>query len=88
MGGKLPLTGATKGERRQPDIRFGGMDAFYIERMKSRLVNMRKVAALSHDPRIIQLATDTADQLEEDIGRLEAEASVGTTIHIKPSSHG
>src|SRR4051812_24759550 len=67
---------------------FAAMDAFYIERMKSRLLNMRKVAALSHDPRIIKLVTETADQLEEDINRLEAESSVGTKIHIAPPSRG
>jgi vacuolar-type H+-ATPase subunit F/Vma7 len=64
------------------------MDTFYIERMKSRLVNMRKVAALAHDPRIIQLVTETAEQLEEDIRKLEAEASVPTTVHIEPPSDG
>lgn len=62
------------------------MEAFYIQRMKGRLENMRKVAALAHDPRIVQLVKETADQLEEDIRKLEAEASVPTAIHIEPPS--
>ena len=36
--------------------------------MKHRLQTLRKVARLSHDERIIELVTQTADQIEEDIG--------------------
>jgi hypothetical protein len=62
------------------------MDATYIERMRGRLANMRKVAAMAHDPRIIELVTQTANELEEDICKLEAEAGVSITIHIAPPS--
>ena len=43
---------------------------------------MRKVAAMAHDPRIIRLVTTTADELEEDIRSLEAEASDPVTITL------
>ena len=61
------------------------MDPIYVVRMKHRLENMRKVAAMAHDPRIIELVTQTADELEEDIRKLEAEAAT-STIFIEPTS--
>ena len=61
------------------------MDSGYIDRMKGRLANMRKVAAWAHDPRIVEIVTATADELEEDIRKLEAEAAP-VTIHIEPPS--
>jgi hypothetical protein len=60
------------------------MDASYITRMKERLGNMRRVAAMAHDPRIIDLVTKTADQLQEDIRKLEAEGWSNPTIHPEP----
>jgi hypothetical protein len=60
------------------------MDAAYVDRMKYRLGNMRRVAEMAHDPRIIELVTLTADQLEEDIRKLEPEVSAPVTIHIEP----
>jgi hypothetical protein len=67
------------------------MDAIYLARMKSRLVNMRKVAAIAHDPRIIELVAQTAAELEEDIRKLEAElsaaeATAAAAIQIVPLS--
>ena len=62
------------------------MDADYIARMKSRLVTMRKVASTAHDPRIIEMVTAAADQLEEDIHSLEAQGHAPMTIHLDPSS--
>jgi hypothetical protein len=59
------------------------MDASYIERMKGRLANMRRVASLAHDPRIIEIVTITADELEEDIRKLEAERADAVTIHLE-----
>jgi len=64
------------------------MDATYLDRMKGRLANMRKVAAMAHDPRVIELVTVTADELEEDIRKLEAEASAPATIHLEPPPQG
>jgi hypothetical protein len=62
------------------------MDGHYIARMKRRLENMRRVASLAHDPRIIELVTQTADELEGDILRLEADRSDVVTIHLDPLS--
>jgi hypothetical protein len=59
------------------------MDRGYIDRMKYRLGNMRKIADMAHDPRIIELVTATADQLEEDIRKLEAEETRNITIHTE-----
>lgn len=42
---------------------------------------------MAHDPRIIELVTVTAVELEEDIRSLEAEASAPLTIHLeRPTS--
>jgi hypothetical protein len=60
------------------------MDDHYIARMKRRLVNMRKVASLAHNPEIIELVTRTANELEEDILQLEAERSDMIIIHLEP----
>jgi len=60
------------------------MDAAYIDRMKLRLATMRSVAGMSHDVRIVELLTATADELEEDIRKLEAEGSAPITIHLEP----
>jgi hypothetical protein len=62
------------------------MDAPYVDRMKHRLANMRKVAEMAHDPRIIELVTATADELEEDILKLEAERAAPIAIHLEPPS--
>lgn len=59
------------------------MDASCIDRMKGRLANMRRVAAMAHDPRIIEIVTVTADELEEDIRKLEAEGPGTVTIHLE-----
>lgn len=47
---------------------------------------MRKVAEMAHDPRIIKLVTQTADELEEDIRKLEAKLGASVTIQIDPPS--
>jgi len=59
------------------------MDDHYLVRMKHRLQTLRKVARLSHDERIIELVTQTADQIEEDIGKIEAESGLAT-IRLEP----
>jgi hypothetical protein len=63
------------------------MDTAYLDRMKHRLANMRKVAAMAHDPRIVEFVTVTADELE-DIRKLEAEESAPVTIYIEPPLEG
>ena len=50
----------------------------------SRLRNMRRVAEMAHDPRIIELVTLTAEELEEDIRKLEGEVDAPVTIYIEP----
>lgn len=62
------------------------MDPTYLDRMKGRLANMRRVAELADDARIIELVTATADELGEDIRKLEAEMSDTITIHLEPPS--
>jgi hypothetical protein len=64
------------------------VDAIYLARMKHRLENMRKVAALAHDSRIVELVTQTAEELEEDIRKLEAEAAAPVAIYIEPPADG
>jgi hypothetical protein len=59
------------------------MDATYIDRMKGRLATMRRVASMAHDQRIIELVTTTADELEDDIRKLEAEGSDPVTIYLE-----
>lgn len=60
------------------------MDEVYIGRMKERLATMRRVASLAHDPRIVELVTGTADQLEQDILELEAALPETITLHLNP----
>ncbi len=59
------------------------MDASYIRRMKGRLANMRKIGAMAHDHRIIEIVMATADELEEDIRNLEAEGSDPIPIQLE-----
>jgi hypothetical protein len=62
------------------------MDASYVDRMKLRLATMRSVAAMAHDPRMIELLTVTADELEEDIRKLETEGIGPVTVYLENSS--
>ena len=65
------------------------MDEIFVERMKARLTAMRNVAEMAHDPRIIEIVTATADQLEEDIRQLEAQAiQKRQGISPEPGSRG
>jgi len=43
------------------------VDNLLLSRMRDRLERLRKVAAMSHDPRIIELVSQTADEIETDI---------------------
>lgn len=60
------------------------MDGVYISRMKERLETMRRVAMMAHDPRIVELVTAAANQLEQDISELEAAQPEIVTIHLDP----
>lgn len=44
-----------------------------IPHMRARLDQLRKVMALAHDPRMIQMIQDIIDTGEADIAKLEAE---------------
>lgn len=84
MGGKPTKETLRIEERRVHNTRYLRMDASYVDRMKKRLGNMRRIAAMAHDPRIIELVTETADELEEDIRKVEAEGSAPVIIHLEP----
>ena len=45
---------------------------------------MRKVAAMAHDPRFIEIVTATADELEEDIRKLAGDEMARVTIERQP----
>jgi hypothetical protein len=45
-----------------------------IPHMRARIDQLRKVMALAHDPRMIQMIQQIIDTGEADIARLEAEA--------------
>jgi len=49
-------------------------------------VNIRKIAAMAHDPRIIEIVTMTADELEADIRKLEAGGPGIVSINLEPRS--
>ena len=60
------------------------MDSHYLARMKERLETMRRIASLAHDARIIELVTQAASQLEQDISELEPAHSKIVTIDLEP----
>ena len=48
------------------------MDDAVITRMRERIDQLRRVGDMSHDPRIKHIVLSMADQIAEDIIRLEA----------------
>jgi hypothetical protein len=52
--------------------------------MRQRLARLRRVAAIAHDQHIIDLVTQTADEIEADIRRIEAGKSERVTLHLRP----
>ena len=61
------------------------VDQDMIARMRDRVQRVRRVAAMAHDPQMIQMLQQMADEGEADIKRLEAElAAAPTQIEIIP----
>jgi hypothetical protein len=52
------------------------MDDFPIDRMRGRARQLRRMAGMAHDPRMIDMLIAMAGEIEADIARLEAEAAV------------
>jgi hypothetical protein len=48
-----------------------------LEHMRGRIAQLRKVMALAHDPRMIEMIQAIIDEGEADIARLEAERRRG-----------
>jgi hypothetical protein len=55
-----------------------------LENMRERAARLRRVADMAHDPRIVEIVTRTADEIEADVRTLESGASVTVTIHLEP----
>jgi hypothetical protein len=55
-----------------------------LENMRERAARLRWVAEMAHDPRIVEIVTRTADEIEADVRTLESGASVPVTIHLEP----
>jgi hypothetical protein len=62
------------------------MDDILIARMQERLHRLRKVAAMAHDQRIVELVSQTADEIEADIHKMETGEEGTVTIHLEPPS--
>ena len=45
-----------------------------IENMRARVAHCRRLATMSHNPEIVRVLTDMADQGEVDIRKLEEQA--------------
>lgn len=52
-----------------------------IERMRSRVAQLRRMAEMSHDERIVDVLADLVAEIEADIARLEAEAPSRNAQH-------
>ena len=55
------------------------MDQDLIDNMKQRLIRLRRVAAIAHDKSVVELVTQTADEIEADLRSLEGEVKTSTT---------
>jgi hypothetical protein len=47
------------------------MESRLVDNMKQRLIRLRRVAAIAHDKTVIDLVTQTADEIEADLQELE-----------------
>jgi hypothetical protein len=50
------------------------VDSRLVDNMKQRLIRLRRVAAIAHDKNVIDLVTQTADEIEADLRNLEGRA--------------
>jgi hypothetical protein len=53
------------------------MDDTVIENMRARVAHCRRLANMTHNPEIIRVLTEMADQGETDIRKLEEAAKEG-----------
>lgn len=51
------------------------MDGRLVDNMKQRLIRLRRVASIAHDKTVIDLVTQTADEIEADLRELESRRS-------------
>ena len=59
-----------------------------MQRLDIRLERLRRVAAMAHEQRIIDLVSQTADEIEADIREIEADDPGTVTIHLEPPPQG
>ena len=59
-----------------------------IAHMRARVSQVRRIAALAHDPRMIEMLTKLAEDGEADIARLEAAggSEAAPEIKIEPTA--
>ncbi|NJC06847.1 MAG: hypothetical protein EOP84_28220 [Verrucomicrobiaceae bacterium] len=61
------------------------MDQKLIDNMKQRLIRLRRVAAIAHDNSVVELVTQTADEIEADLRSIEGEVETSTTSAMTQS---
>ncbi len=54
------------------------MDQKLIYDMKQRLIRLRRVAAIAHDRAVVELVTQTADEIEADLRGIESDSLIAT----------
>jgi hypothetical protein len=61
-----------------------------IAHIRERVATMRKVSAMAHDPRMVEMLDTMIEQAEADIRRLEAESadSVQQQLPAQPAGLG
>ena len=52
------------------------MDDLVVENMKQRLIRLRRVAAIAQDKAVVDLVTQTADEIEADLRSIDDRASI------------
>nr|WP_314445736.1 hypothetical protein [uncultured Sphingomonas sp.] len=50
------------------------MDQKLLHDMKQRLIRLRRVAAIAHDRAVVELVTQTADEIEADLRGIESDS--------------
>ena len=56
------------------------MDSRLVDNMKQRLIRLRRVAAIAHDKNVVELVTQTADEIEADLRSIEEGVSRRTNV--------
>ncbi len=55
-----------------------------LDNMRDRATRLRRVAEMAHDPRIVEMVTKTAEEIEADIRELEGDEGDPIVIHLEP----